>query len=129
MMIKILSLIGVADERGPEMDQGSMIRYLNEIMWFPTAALEEYIQWEPVDEKFARAVMQYKGISASAIFYFNEDGELVNFIAERYMKKNDKFEKEMWSTPITGHQEFHGIHIPTEGEAVWKLEGGDFSYI
>lgn len=129
MLIKLLSLIKVADASGPEMDQGTLIRYLNEIMWFPTAALNDYIKWEPVNQTSARATMNYKGVTASAIYYFNEDGDLVNFMAERYMDVNGSFKKEKWSTPITGYGEFNGIRVPTEGQGVWKLDSGDFSYI
>ena len=30
---------------------------------------------------------------------------------------------------ISGYKEFHGIRIPIGGEAIWKLDSGDFSYI
>jgi hypothetical protein len=129
MLIKLLSLIKVADASGPEMDQGTLVRYLNEIMWFPTAALNDHIEWEPVNRTSARATVNYKGVSASAIYYFSEDGDLVDFVAERYMEKDGSFRKERWSTPISGYGEFHGIRIPTEGKGVWKLDSGDFSYI
>lgn len=127
MLIKLLSLIKVADESGPKMDQGTLVRYLNEIMWFPAAALSDYIIWEPIDQNSAKATMDYQGVSASAIYYFDEDGDLVNFIAERYADKSDSF--EIWETPISGYKEFNGIRIPTEGEAIWRLDSGDFSYI
>ncbi|MBE0479131.1 hypothetical protein IBX65_08475 [Candidatus Aerophobetes bacterium] len=129
MLIKLFSLIKVADATGPEMDQGTLVRYLNEIMWFPTAALCDYIEWEALDETSARATMSYRGVSASAVFYFNENGDLLTFIAERYMDAGGEFTKETWSTPIRAYGEFHGIRIPTEGEGVWKLDSGDFSYI
>ncbi len=127
MLIKLISLIKVVDVRGAEITQGTMVRYLNEIMWFPTAALNDYIHWEPIDSTSARAVMEYNGMSVSAIFYFSEDGDLVNFKAERYMDKSGQF--EIWATPIVGHHEFHGNRIPTKGEAVWELESGEFPYI
>jgi hypothetical protein len=48
MYIKLMSLVTVADARGAEIDQGVLLRYLNEIMWFPGAALSDYIQWEVI---------------------------------------------------------------------------------
>lgn len=129
MLIKLFSLIKVADATGPEIDQGVLVRYLNEIMWFPTAALNDYIEWKALNKTSARATMSYRGVSASAIFYFSEDGDLLNFVAERYMDAGGEFIKKMWSTPISGYGEFHGIRIPTEGQGVWKLDSGDFSYI
>jgi len=49
MLIKIMSIKTIADARGPEIDQGTLLRYLAETMWFPTAALSDYIKWEEID--------------------------------------------------------------------------------
>jgi len=129
MLIKLLSLIEIADASGYEMDQGTLVRYLNEIMWFPTAYLNNNIQWEPIDSNSARATISYKGVTASAVLYFDEKGDLTNFIAERYMDVEGKFFKETWSTPISEYKEIKRIRIPIKGEGVWNLSSGDFSYI
>ena len=126
MLIKLLSLIEIADASGYEMDQGTLVRYLNEIMWFPTAYLNNYIQWEPIDSNSARATISYKGVTASAVIYFNEKGELTNFIAERYRDVDSKFFKETWSTPISEYREINRIKIPIKGEGVWNLSPGIF---
>ncbi len=47
MQITIGALITVANGRGPQMDQGTMLRYLNEMMWFPTAYLGDNISFAP----------------------------------------------------------------------------------
>jgi len=129
MFIKLLPFIKIADASGYEIDQGTLVRYLNEIMWFPTAYLNDYIEWEPIDSSSAKATISVEGLTASAILYFNEKGEMTNFVAERYMTVDDKFSLETWSTPIEKYREVHGIRIPTKGEGVWKLSSGDFSYI
>lgn len=128
MLIKLLSFIKIADARGYEVDQGALVRYLNEIMWFPTAYLNDYIHWEPIDSTSAKATMSYKGVTASAVLYFNEKGELTNFIAERYTDVDGKFVKETWSTPLKEYKEINGIMIPVKGEAIWNLSSGDFCY-
>jgi len=43
MLIKAMSMITIADSQGEKIDQGTMIRYLAEISWFPSAALNDYI--------------------------------------------------------------------------------------
>ena len=53
MLIKLASLLTVADGAGPEIDQGTLLRYLGEIVWFPSAALRDYISWEAIDERSA----------------------------------------------------------------------------
>ena len=50
MFGKIAGLYTVFDARGPELDQGTMMRYLNEMMWFPTALLSDYVTWQAVDD-------------------------------------------------------------------------------
>jgi hypothetical protein len=42
MRIELLSLIPVVDESGPAIDQGALVRFLAEVMWYPSAALEPY---------------------------------------------------------------------------------------
>ncbi len=39
ILVKALSLLTVGNSEGKEMDQGAMMRYLNEMMWFPSAFL------------------------------------------------------------------------------------------
>ncbi|MFW6269127.1 MAG: DUF6544 family protein [Bacillota bacterium] len=129
MLIKLMSLIKVADATGPEMDQGTLLRYLNEIMWFPSAALNDYIEWEEVDDRSAKATMSYKGVSASAIFYFDENYDMIDYEADRYADIDGSFSKETWSTPISDYQIFEDKRLPAAGRGVWKLDSGDFNYI
>src|SRR5947208_2030116 len=67
---RLLGLVPVASASGPELDQGALLRYLNETMWFPAAALSPYIAWEPIDAHAARPTMTYRGVSPPATFYF-----------------------------------------------------------
>jgi hypothetical protein len=60
MMIKALYLYKVADDSGPEIDQGTLVRYLAEIAWFPQAAVSDYIRWEEITPTQARATMTIK---------------------------------------------------------------------
>lgn len=129
MLIRLLPFITIADTTGDEMDQGTLVRYLNEIMWFPTAYLDDYIQWEPIDSSSAKTTITVEGLAASAILYFNEEGQMTDFVAKRYMSVEDDYSLETWSTPIEEYKEINGIMVPVKGEAVWKLSSGDFSYI
>ncbi len=81
-----------------EINQGTLLRYLNEMMWFPSAALNHYIQWEAIDSTSAKATMSYQGVSASALFHFNESGQLTNFVADRYREADGEFILTKWST-------------------------------
>jgi len=128
MNIKILSLIPVVNAKGPEVDQGTLLRYLGEITWFPTAALSSYIRWEPLDSGSARAVMSYKGVTASAVFSFNDSGDLSRVTAKRYRETNGKYTLEDWEVVAKGYREYQGIRIPNQMDVTWKLRTGDFTW-
>lgn len=129
MQVALAGLFPVVDMKGPELDLGALIRYLSEMIWFPTAALEPYIQWSPLDSHSARATITIQGLSASGVFMFDDVGHSVNFIAERYRTVGDKFVLTQWSTPCTAYGEFDGLLVPTEANVVWHLESGEFQWI
>ena len=128
MLIKLLSLITVVNGSGKEIDQGTLLRYLAETMWFPTAALSDTIQWEGIDSNSAKATMSYKGVTASGVFTFSEKGEILNFIAQRYGDFDGQYRLETWSAAIKEYKEFNGFKIPSNGDLIWKLKTGDFHW-
>jgi len=128
MLIKLASFLTVADGVGAEIDQGAMLRYLGEIVWFPSAALSDTITWEAIDTRSARATMVYGGTSASAVFTFGDDGRLTSLSAQRYMSAGGGARLEKWVIPVTESRIVRGIDMPVRGNAVWKLPAGDFDY-
>ncbi|MEW6511708.1 MAG: DUF6544 family protein [Bacteroidota bacterium] len=127
MQIKLLSMVPIADSKGDEIDQGTMVRYLAETAWFPSAALENYLRWETIDSVSAKVTMTYGGDSASGVFRF-DSGDVVGFEAQRYMEADGKHTPEIWSIAMKGHRSFEGIRIPAESEVTWKLKRGDFTW-
>lgn len=130
MLIKLLSTITVADAAGSEMDISSLIRFLSEAPWFPTALLpSDYIEWKEIDSNSARAVIKDNGYTASGIFTFNEKGEITKFISnDRYMEVDGKYFKEQWGGYYRNYQEIEGMKIPIEGEVEWNLSDKDLQY-
>jgi hypothetical protein len=129
MFIKMLGLKTIGDVRGDEMDHSALVRYLNEMMWFPTAFLNDNIRWEAVDPDSAKVTIVDGSRSASAVIYLDEKGALTNFVSDRYHEVNGAYVKDTWETPIHGYGEFNGFQLPVKGEAIWKMSSGDFSYI
>lgn len=128
MLIKLLSLITVANGSGKEIDQGTLLRYLSEIMLVPTAALSDTIQWEEIDSNSAKATMSYKGVTASGVFTFNEKGEILNFVAQRYGDFDGGYRMETWCAEITEYKEFNGFKVASKGDIIWKLITGDYHW-
>ena len=128
MLIKLASLVAVADGSGPKMDQGALLRFLGEIIWFPSAAVGDTITWQAIDARSARATMTYGGTSASAVFTFGADGRFESLTADRYLGAGEGARLERWFIPVTESRVVRGIDMPVRGDAYWKLAGGDFDY-
>ena len=129
MHVRLLGLANVVDATGLEMDQGVVVRWLNETMWFPAVWATDVISWEPIDETSALGSVRVGDLTVGAEFRFDHDGHLVDFRADRYRSVESGFEMARWSTPLTEHAVFDGIELPSRGCAVWALEDGDLEYI
>jgi hypothetical protein len=131
MLIKVLSTVTVADAAGSEMDISSLIRFLSEAPWFPTALLpSDYIEWKEIDSNSAQVVIKHNGYTALGIFTFNEKGEIIKFVTnDRYMEVDGKYFKEQWGGYYRNYQEINGIKIPTEAEVEWNLYDRDLQYV
>ena len=125
MLIKAASLVTVADAKGKEFDQGEMVRYLSEMIWFPSAFLEDNVSFEAVDARSARVILTDGGRTATGTLFFDADGRLTEFVARRYSGSG----LDTWSVPITAYGEFEGLKLPVRGKAMWKLATGDQEYI
>lgn len=129
MTIQLFSLIPVVNAKNEKkLNQATLQRYLAEIVWFPSAALEKYINWEIVDDYSAKATMSYKGIEGSGIFHFDDNGIFEKFIAMRYQDASDT-EPTQWTVTAKKVEERNGVKIPIECEASWQLETGDWTWL
>lgn len=131
MLIELLSTITVADSAGSEMEISSLIRFLSEAPWFPTALLlGDYLEWKEINSNSAQVVIKDKGYTASGIFTFNEKGEIIKFVTnDRYMEVDGKYFKEQWGGYYRNYQEINGRKIPTEAEVEWNLYDRDLQYV
>lgn len=129
MLIKLLSLINVSNVRGdPRVNSATMIRYMAETCWFPTAALSDYINWRAIDSTTAGVTMTYKGLSVYGVMKFAENGDLLSFEADRFKGKGKDANLERWFIQNTGFRDFGGIRIPYKNKITWKLKTGDYNW-
>jgi hypothetical protein len=128
MFGKIAGLFTIFDIRGEKLDQGTMLRYLNEMMWLPSTFLGENISWRSVDDHSAQVIFTDCSKSVSARMFFDEVGRLTNFTAMRYREIGGEFSLDPWSTPITSYGVRAGLNLPVRGQAVWNLPSGDLVY-
>ena len=129
MQIKIFSAINVVNEKGSKIDEGTLQRFLGEIVWFPSAALSPYIKWESIDSLSAKATMDYKGTLGSGTFYFNEQGDFVKYSALRYKGNKPDAKRYEWVIDVKEHAIMNGVKIPIKMTATWKLDEGDWTWL
>jgi hypothetical protein len=130
MFGKLLGLKTIFDARGPEMDMGTMLRYLQEAAWFPTAFLNrDYFTWSAVDDHAADVTFTDGGKSVTARMFFDDQGRYMNFIAQRYMESGGTYRMGTWAAPMIEYGHFSGLNVPVSGYGTWYLPEGDLPYI
>jgi len=129
MLIKMNSLITIVNEKGEKMDEGTMQRFLGELVWYPSFAINKHISWEYIDSNSAKATMSYKGTLASGIFHFDDDGKFVKFIANRYKGNEEDAKRYPWILTVDEYKIFEGIRVPTKMKASWELENGKWTWL
>jgi hypothetical protein len=118
-------------QAGKEMDIAETVTWLNDLCLFaPAGLIEKRIQWEAIDSLSSKATFINKDISISALLYFNNQGELINFVSDnRYRIASDEDRKVVrFSTPVKNYVEHNGRKYPSYGEAIWNLPEGDLTY-
>ncbi len=124
-------LITVADLRGtPEMARGEFMRFFAESAWYPTALLpSQGVEWLPVDEHSARAVMRDGDLELTLLFRFRDDGLIDSVYAEsRERVAGGSTELRPWEGRFFDYQEAGGMMIPMQGEVCWILDDGRKPY-
>lgn len=125
--MKLVSLIPVADESGEALRTAGLMRYLNEMMWFPAAYLGDNVEIFAVDDDAFGVRIIDGDLSAEAVLFVDGVGRVTNFRADRYNTATRSM--ETWETPISAWGNMAGLELPTIGAADWKLAAGDLRYI
>jgi hypothetical protein len=131
MVVRVASLFNAVDVAGEELTAAETVTLLNDMCVFaPGSLFHKQLSWQEIDDLSARATLENGNYKVSAVLYFNEAGELINFISEdRYALQDDGTQKKVkWSTPIGNYQEIDGRKIPFSGATIWHYPEGDFTY-
>ena len=129
MLIKAAGLLPIVHvSNDAKTDESALQRFLMEMAWYPTAALNSYITWEELNSTTARATMAYRGISGSADFYFTEHGELQKVVAYRYKDNGAQATRLPCVADIKAHHSAGAFKIPSTIEINWYLEEGKFTW-
>jgi hypothetical protein len=127
LRVLLLGILPIVRESGPQVDQGELLRWLCEGIWFPTMFLpSDKLQWHPVDEYHAKLTYQYGNMDLGMDISFNERGEIIRLETMRY-KDKDKLER--WIGTASDYMEVDGFRVPRQIGAAWAAEEGEFQYV
>ncbi|MFP4366525.1 MAG: DUF6544 family protein [Bacteroidales bacterium] len=129
MLIRMNSLVNIVNEKGEKLDEGTLQRYLGELVWLPSLATSPYITWEQIDDFTAKATMTYKETEGSGVFHFNEHGDFVKFTALRFKGNENDARRHNWVLTVDDYSFFEGIKVPSKMKATWELDEGDWTWL
>jgi hypothetical protein len=127
---KLFNIIPVVNSKGKEISQSSLITLFTEILLIPSYSLQNYIKWEAIDSKTAKARFTHMDIDVTGIFHFDEVGKFIHFETNDryYTEKDGKFVKKRFSAMVDSYKEKDGLQIPSKVRIVWYLENGEYEY-
>lgn len=125
MLVKLLGVLAVVNERGPELDQGAALRYWGEMLAFPEFVRDPRLRWEAIDDQRARLFIDDGPLQLEAVVEFANDGYLAAFHADRYRDVQGTGVLTPWSGHMRDWRLFGDRPFPSAWEAVWHLPEGD----
>ena len=128
MDVRPFGLLPIVKQAGDVMFTADTVTLFNDMcLLAPATLIDRRITWETIDEMTVQATFTNQGVTISAILYFNEAGQLINFVSE------DRWDittmrQYPFSTPVSQYRNLNGFNLPTYGELIWHYPEGDFIY-
>jgi hypothetical protein len=128
MDVKLFGLFTVVHVSGKEMTKAETVTLFNDMcLMAPASLIDKRIEWTPADSLSVKATFNNGTNKISAILYFNEQGQLINFISDDRTDIN-AMNQYRFSTPVKDYVEMNGRKIMKYGEAIWHYPEGEFVY-
>jgi hypothetical protein len=128
MNIKLFGLFPVVQVSGAAMNRAETVTLFNDMcLMVPASLIDKRIEWIPVDSLSAKAIFTNGANKITATLYFNQLGQLVNFISDDRTDVNE-MKQYRFSTPVKEYRRMGEINIMKYGEAVWHYPDGEFVY-
>ncbi|PSN20571.1 hypothetical protein C7271_01435 [filamentous cyanobacterium CCP5] len=119
MRWKLLGLLPVVQEEGPNVTRSAIGRMLGECIWLPSV-LYQQAQWTTVDDMHVQAALSYSGETIQLNFILNPTGRVDQFRFQRW--GNPKGAEHSYVTfggYVDGEGIFGGYTIPTQIRGGW----------
>jgi hypothetical protein len=121
LVIKLAGIFRIVDAKGKEMDQGETVTVFNDMCFMaPATLIDKSIEWEEVDPLTVKAKFTNGKITIGATLYFNEKGEMINFVStDRFETIDGKtFKNYPWSTPTGEYKNINGFKLASSAQAI-----------
>ena len=129
MLIRLAGIFPIVNEIGEKIDEGSLQRFLGELVWMPSLALHPEISWKELGENAAEATLKINQTTGKGSFYFDDSGNFVRFEALRFYENKPDSKRFPWILTVEAYQEFEGVRIPSKMKATWRLPEGDWTWL
>ncbi len=128
MDIRFAGLFTIVKNDGEVMDRAETVTLFNDMcLMAPATLIDKRIRWETIDSHSVKAFFTNHKITVSATLYFNEEGQLINFISHDRTEVNT-MNNFPFSTPVRSYKNINGFNLFAEGDAVWEYPDGPFVY-
>jgi hypothetical protein len=131
MKIKLAGLFTIIDAKGFEMNQGETVTVFNDMCCMaPGTLIDKNISWEIIDLLTVKAKYTNGNNAISATLFFNDTGQLINFISNDRFETADgkKYDNYPWSTPVKEYKNFNGIRVASTASTIYHRPDNDFCY-
>lgn len=131
---RVMKLLPVADARGPELDTGELVTWLNDaVLIAPSMLLGPGTTWSAVDRESFDVALTDRGRTVTARVTVDERGAPVEFGTTDRLRYDPthtgaRWVRNRWTTPVTGWRLHRDRPLFTLGRAVWHIPRGPFIY-
>jgi len=128
MDIRFFGLYPIVFKDGEVMDKTETVTLFNDMcLMSPATLIDTRISWQSIDRLSAKAIFTNHGTTITSILYFNDIGQLINFISDDRTEVTD-MKQNPFLTPVSEYTKMNGRNVMSKGEAVWRHPEGDFTY-
>jgi hypothetical protein len=131
MRVRLAGLFNVVDISGPDLTLTETVTILNDLCFLaPSRLADPALTWAAVDASRARVTYRLGPNAVSAELVFNAAGELVDFVSDDrgMLQKDGSLRILRWTTPFGDYLDFGGWRLASQGDAIWHLPEGRFTY-
>ncbi len=120
MRWKLLGLIPIIREDGPDISRSAAGRLEVESIWLPSVLLDQDVRWTVVDDDRIRAHVYVPGDANDVDFHIDADGRLLDVRIARWGNpEGGAFHDVPFGGALSDEGTFHGYTVPTAGRIGW----------